>query len=255
MPKTPKRFFIAQEINQKTSEVRLDQAESHYLRNVLRLRERDVCIVLDTAGFAWSGQVSSVQKGSPVRVQVTKKLAEPVLRSTTLTIAQAIPQRGKLDTLIEKGVELGLHTLIPIITDRTIVRMSSEAKKRVHQRWCRIEQGARKQSQSRFPSKIELPTSFADAVNQLLTADVRYYCHPMGGKTLSDALYETRVLQKEGHSLQIAILIGPEGGFSEKEVDLAEKNKFQKIDLGENILKTDTAFMAVASWFCLGLSR
>jgi len=178
-------------------------------------------------------------------------LLEPVetqnSRNTNLSIAQAIPQDRKMDQIVQKAAELGVAELIPLVTERTIVRVSEERKNKVATRWNRIAQQTLQQSRLTRLPQIQPIHSFQSLCKKLTAYSEVYILDPS-----QEARPVCDLVQKQGKNKKgkrLLLLIGPEGGFTNEEIKDAEACGAQCVRLGRGVLKTDTAFIAAVSVF------
>lgn len=254
MQRKPKRFYLSESPVSPNSFVTLDENESHHLQNVLRIKPGAPCRVLDGAGNEWTALVRSIAKDGKVQLEVLRRLESGVRRSYRLTIAQGIPQRGKMDMLVEKAAELGVNCLIPMKTERTMMKMNRDNEEKVIRRWDRIVQSARKQSGSVVETEVAKPMAFEEVLRHFSGIEHRFLLDRETGLSFFDCLHTLRLKISGGSQEEIAVLIGPEGGFSQKELGRAQESGIQAVRLGPSVLKTDTAFLTVAGAFCFGLS-
>ena len=252
--KTLKRFFTSQVLSPEIRTVRLDQKESHHLKNVLRLKQDDSCLVFDSSGNEWTGTVFFHERKCEVAIRLMGQLANPNKKKFSLAVAQAIPQRAKMDTIVEKAGELGVDLVIPMVTERTVVRMKKEEAEKARGRWLKIIQSARKQSRSSVATDVSEITSFESVLANHIKSGASYICHPGTEITLFDVINALRVGESSKRRTDVIIFIGPEGGFSDKEFRQAVAKGVQPVTFGKTILKSDTAFVAVVGAFQFGLS-
>ena len=250
MTKALKRFLVTSSLafihssalKRKAAAVSLTPEETHHLRDVLHLKKGSECLLFDREGNECTGRVESFQEDGSAQFQ----LLEPAVKSSEgvlkLSVAQAIPQDRKMDDIVRKSAELGLLELIPLETERTIVRMSPNQFQKVSIRWERILTQAAKQSRvSRLP-RVAPPASFKDLCSRFSSYDRVFILHP---DSKAKPIREIEV----DNSDHILLVIGPEGGFSDQELKLAQRAEV--ITMGHEIMRTDTAFVAAASFFKL----
>jgi len=165
----------------------------------------------------------------------------------SITLACAIPKKAKIDYIIEKCTELGIDRIIPIITERTIVRFTTEKAENRHKRWQKISQEASKQcGRIKFPL-IEQVLNFNKAIEKAGEYDLALIPNlEPKNKSLKDTIHGF-----SGKS--IIAFIGPEGDFTKAEVELAKKNGCIGVSLGELVLKVDTAALGLTAFLRLGL--
>ncbi len=250
MPRSFKRFFTSQTLDARLKELALAPEETHHLSHVLRLKSNDECTLFDSKGHEWRAKVIEI-KNQSARIELIEPIQEMSPSARELVIAQAIPQRAKMDEMVEKAAELGVSRLIPIVTERTIVRVKVDDETRVFARWARILQEARKQSKSRIPTEISKPVAFKRLFEEVGVDELIFLFDPKADESFPDIL---NGLKKEKSERSVYVFIGPEGGFTENECKFAREKGARLVKLGNNILKTDTAFVVIASAFRLFLS-
>lgn len=162
-----------------------------------------------------------------------------------VTIYQGLPKADKMDLICQKCVELGACRIVPVAMARSVVKLDAQRGARKKDRWQKIAEAAAMQSRRGIVPEVSLPMTMEEAV-----ADAKKTC------TVGLLPYE---LQKDDGSTKgilesltpgqsLAIFIGPEGGFEEKEVEMAKKAGIRPISLGKRILRTESAAMVVLSW-------
>lgn len=223
------------------------------MRHVLRLREEDACFVFDKSGNEWDGRVRSFTKNGQVEIKLLNATDRSAASPIDLVIAQAIPQRSKMDEIIEKGAELAVREIVPLVTERTIVRIKKEDEAKVMARWQKIIQVTQKQCHSHVPTAAAKPVTFEKFLSSIQEPSLAFIFDPIAETSLRETLDQLRSRIKGKSKVTITALIGPEGGFSEKEFKSATSKGIQPVLLGETLLKTDTAFVTIASAFQYGV--
>ena len=202
----------------------LPEEESHYLKNVLRMKKGDSLLLLDGKGNFYRARVESMGKrGVTVRIEEKGKGEDP---SFPFILAQAILKGEKMDFIIQKAVELGVKELIPITTRRTVVK----GTRKIH-RWREIARSSAQQCGRYYLPIIYEETPWEDFLNNYSSGWILY---EKGGKPLPQILQEWQGEKK-------VIVIGPEGGFEEEEVEEAMERGFEPVSLGKLILRAETA--------------
>ena len=160
-----------------------------------------------------------------------------------LYLFQGLPKGDKMELIIQKAVELGAEEIIPVEMDNCVVKLDDKKKKSKVARWQAISESAAKQSKRNTIPKISEVLSYKNAIQKAKDLDillVPYECAD-GMKATKDALFKI----KKGMS--VGIFIGSEGGYSEKEINLATENDGKIISLGKRILRTETAAITALS--------
>lgn len=225
-----RRFFIPDLRDDR--EVEIQGQEAHHLFNVLRLGPGDEIVVFDGQGRHFRAVITSSTKNfaaaRPLEALPTSE------SSLELTLAVAVPKRGKMSSIIRMLTELGVARITPLVTERTLSASSAAVQDKC-ERWSRIALEACKQSgRSRIPV-IGSPKSFGEFSRADLP-DHRILVSPRGAETLPSPLASPCV-----------VAIGPEGGWSEAETLLASANGFRELSLGPRTLRTETAAITAAA--------
>lgn len=163
-------------------------------------------------------------------------LAEP---SINITLYQAMPKGDKMDSIMQKAVEIGVHDIVPVITNRCIVRPDEKSIDKKIMRWSKIAKQAAQQSQRGLIPKVYRPERLEHTLKFLKNFDKTFVFYENGGSPLK---YNSIINCKN-----IGIFIGPEGGFTEQEIDLLKENNAIVSTLGNRILRTETAPLVALS--------
>lgn len=223
------RFFASPEVIENGT-IRLPAEESHHLARVLRMREGDVVSAFDGAGNEWACEITLIHK-SECRLSILRKLETIVESPLRLTLAQALVRGEKFDLIVQKATELGVSRIIPVITDHCEIRKNEERSEQRLQRWRRISLEAVKQSGRRRLVEIDQPVRFPD-LSAVLQGQTALLLSEKGGSGLP-----RRKMEDSG----VTVIIGPEGGWSDEELDLAAMSELFPVHLGPRILRTETA--------------
>jgi 16S rRNA (uracil1498-N3)-methyltransferase len=237
------RFYVDRVDGDKTSIS--DAVQFHHLKDVLRLKAGDAVVVCDGEGNEYTGRISSLERKRAVIDVTASRPALP--REIKLTIACAIPKGDRLDDIIDQLTQLGVARLIPLATERGVVKLEGASKEARLERWRKIAQNAARQSQRNSPPLIEPVTDVADVIKRSQGFDLKLIPHLEGERRLiKDVLAGAR-------PRNALALIGPEGDFSPAEVGLALRAGFIPVSLGDTVLRVATAAVAVASYFKFSL--
>jgi 16S rRNA (uracil1498-N3)-methyltransferase len=232
----PYRFF-AQSLVEAGS-VTLVETEAHHLAHVLRLHADDVVELFNGAGLSAVCRIVGVRKRD-VELEVLTSRMDPTPEKV-LTLAAAVPKGDRFDWLIEKTTELGVSHFIPLVTSRSVVdpRVSKLDKLR------QTVVAACKQSGRNQLMAISTVTSWSNFVHQYASAYHVLVAHPAGNR-LESAFDPSSLSPTSPRPALIAI--GPEGGFSDDEVEMAVGAGATAIQLGRQILRIETAAIALAA--------
>lgn len=156
---------------------------------------------------------------------------------------QALPKADKMEFIVQKAVELGVYEIIPVSTKRSIVKLDEKKAKNKVERWQSIAMAAAKQSKRRVIPKIQKVCSMKEAISFAKDMDVKLIPYE-----LAEGMGTTKeIIGKIQKGQSIAVFIGPEGGFDEKEIEDALKVNVVPITLGKRILRTETAGLTTLS--------
>lgn len=230
---TKHRFYSPPE-NIAEGHARLDAGETHHLRDVLRLGVGDAVYVFDGEGREYEAKVASVTKREAVLRII--RIVEPSAPESPLdlTIAAAVTPAEKFDLAVEKAVELGVRSFIPLITDRTEVKASVAARRL--ERWRRIAFEAAKQCGRAVLMKIDEPLVFAEVFDRVAGGRIILFSE-RGGSRIED-------IQP---GVPLTLIYGPKGGWADAELELAETKKAAVVTLGGRILRAETAAIALTA--------
>lgn len=210
-------------------------ADHNHIKNVLRMREGDE-ILISEDGKSHLCVIESIDAQT-----VTAKVTEENYRDTELPVKiylfQGLPKSDKLELIIQKTVELGVFSVIPVEMHRSVVKLDEKKKESKRARWQAISESAAKQSKRNFIPEVAAPVSYKEAMAKAAEMDV--FLVPYENENGMAATKEALGRIKAG--AKIGVLIGPEGGFEEKEVALAMEAGGLPISLGARILRTETA--------------
>ena len=227
-------FFVTSE-NKKDNHYFITGDDYNHIKNVLRMTagERFLVSCEDTSDLC---EIESIENNT-----IIVKIVEKNYQSTNLPIKihlfQGLPKSDKLELIIQKAVELGVATITPVSMKRSIVKIDDKKKKSKQERWQAIATAAAKQSKrTSIPEVCEVLTykEFISKAQELDLLLVPYECAE-GMAATKSALSEIR------SSMNVGIIIGPEGGFEEKEIQEALSVGGKVISLGARILRTETA--------------
>ena len=237
-------FFITQEYFFDSKAIISGNDYNHIL-NVLRLKVGDqILISVDN-----KSHLCSIENFE--NEHVICKIIERDYQDTNLPIDiylfQGLPKSDKMELIIQKAVELGVHTIVPVQTERSVVKIEPKKVKAKTERWQAIAESAGKQSKRTFIPKVLDVASFKGAMEFAKTLDmfILPYENASGMQATKNVLSELK------SGMKVGVMIGAEGGFSQKEIDLASTFGAKPISLGKRILRTETATITTLSMLML----
>ena len=227
-------FFVTND-NKKDGHYFIAGDDFNHIKNVLRMTVGEQFLVS-------CDDISDLCEIESIEIDtVVAKIIEANYQNTNLPINihlfQGLPKSDKLEFIIQKAVELGVSSITPVAMKRSIVKIDDKKKKSKCERWQAIAESAAKQSKRTSVPKVCEVVSYKEMINIAKGLDlllVPYEC--------AEGMAATKeVLKQIKSGMSIGIIIGPEGGFEEKEIELARESGGKIISLGSRILRTETA--------------
>lgn len=210
-----------------------------HIRTVLRKQPGDMLTLLDGQGTEYTAKIMRLEPACIV--SMIERQAQKERQGPAIVLGQGVAKSDKMDWVVQKTTELGVSSIVPLMTERTIVKVKHETKRT--SRWQAIAREAAMQS-----NRVDIPTigqivSFRNFIQTLNSETGALFLLPWEAGTTP----VKEVLRAHADVRKIVVLIGPEGGFSANEARLAEEQGFRAVTLGPNILRTETAAIAVLS--------
>ena len=219
------------------SNLELDIDDKRHIINVMRMNVGEIFnIVYDKK--VYTCEITEISK-KDLKYRVIDEKCEVDNKSYKVIIACSLIKEQKMDYLLQKAAELGVDEIIPVISERTIVKINDKKETKMN-RWCKILKEACEQSHRNSIPKIHDITSLKDLIH--VDADLKIVCN-----TNEMSKNIKKVLQDNKKSGTIVIVVGPEGGLSDFEVDYLVKNDFISTTLGSNILRAETVPLFILS--------
>ena len=248
------RFFI-KHINPASKEIRFPGDIAHQIQHVLRLKQGDRVIVLDGDGKTCQVELTRVDSGG-----TTGKIIEigEVKSRLKVNIHLYFPlsKKRKVEWILQKGTEVGVHAFHPFISQRSLVQSSEISEKRKTRWESIISEAAEQSGRSRLPT-LHKPESLSSAIkiaapslNKLIAAWVGE-----DNRILKDALADIRHLVKTMESVpSLGLFVGPEGGFSKKEIEAFKQTGADTVSLGARVFRMETAAIVLPALVMYELS-
>jgi 16S rRNA (uracil1498-N3)-methyltransferase len=206
---------------------RFKRAQLHQIRNVLRLRDGERIAVFDGSGAEW---IAQLREDSAEVVQTVDRPREP---DTRLALYQALIKPARFEYVLQKGTEIGVARFVPFVAQRTI------ATGERLDRWRGIVTEAAEQSGRTIVPEVAPPLSFDDALSDATSRGMPFM--PWEG------VDRPRLGSVHRHCRDLALIVGPEGGFDQSEVDHARARGAIPVSLGRRILRSETAAIVAAT--------
>jgi len=223
-------IFIPPEIIAAKQHVKVPHEKSRYLLSVLRCKEDDAVTVIDGIGGAYEARIVSIIK-KDVFIDITGELSLNSELPVPLTLCQGLLKGEKMDLVIQKATELGVAEIVPLVTERSIVKETRKVK-----RWHTIAEEAAEQCGRAVVPLVRDPEKLNDILDGEKVNGLLFW--EGGGRALSEAMG----VIDSGRTAHI--FIGPEGGFTAAEVRKAEGHGIVRTTLGKRILRAETAAIA-----------
>ncbi len=244
------QFFVSPEaISESEKRVRITGPDVNHIKNVLRMKTgEELSVSNGKDGREYRCGILSFEEGAVLcELRFIKEDSHEL--PSKIFLFQGLPKSDKMETIIQKNTELGVYSIVPVEMRRCVVKLDRKKALQKTDRWQAIAEAAAKQSKRGIIPEIMTPVSYSDAVAFAKEhCDILLLPYEMAGTDTGSGMKKTRrILNGIRPGQNIAVFIGPEGGFDEEEVSLAEENGFQTVTLGKRILRTETAGMCLLS--------
>ena len=233
-------FFVSEEqINGENAYI--EGSDVNHIANVLRMKPGEELLISVKGDWDYLCKIVDIETDR-VNLKVLESMEQREL-PVNITLLQGIPKSDKLEMIIQKAVELGVSEIIPVKTKRVVVKIDEKKVDTKVNRWNAIAESAAKQSKRSIIPKVYEPMSIDNALEIVKDFGVKLIPYEN-----ADGIDKTRkILDNMDKTKNIAVFIGPEGGFEESEVDRIKNSGFEVITLGKRILRTETAGLALLS--------
>ncbi len=213
------------------ADVTLPEAAAYHVARVLRLREGAVIVAFDGSGSEYRCEILEV-KGDAVRVRVGPRSAGMRESPLRITLVQAVSRGERMDWTLQKATELGVATIVPVLSARSVVRLDDRQAERKVRHWQAIVAGACEQCGRSVVPGVRAPLELSRYLDAAPREGQRFVLSPTGPASLAGT---TSI------GSRVELLIGPEGGLDDTEIDRAITSGFTPVRLGPRVLRTETA--------------
>ncbi len=234
-------FFVTPE-QVKGEYIFVEGSDVNHMKNVLRMRVGEEVTVSDGNNLQYFCVVDHYEESEAV-LKIIKENDVDTELSSKIYLFQGLPKQDKMELIVQKAVELGAYSIVPVATKRCVVKLDDKKAKKKVERWQQISESAAKQAGRGYIPTVSNVCSFKEALQFSKELDVVLIPYE-----LAKGMNETKKIISEikpGQS--VGIFIGPEGGFEKEEVELAIGNGAKAITLGKRILRTETAGLTTLS--------
>lgn len=244
------QFFVEpHQICDKT--VTILGSDVNHIKNVLRMKVgEELAVSNGVDGREYRCAIVSLEEESVIcELRFVKE--DGVELSSQVYLFQGLPKADKMELIIQKAVELGVHAVVPVAAKRCVVKLDDKKAKSKIARWQSIAEAAAKQSKRRIVPEVTEVMSFKEALAFVKDFDVKIIPYE-----LAENMSKTKeIIEGLRPGQKIAVFIGPEGGFEEAEVQSAMGMGVEPVTLGKRILRTETAGFTVMSWIMYKLEQ
>ena len=249
------RRFLVENITPSMGHLTITGREARYINKVLRMKRGQKLIIMDGKGHSFESTIEKVSH-KEVTVKVKRRLPPAPPSPIEISLGQALLKSHAMDYLIQKATELGVDSIHSFFSERTVIKLESAHMTAKMDRWIEIMKSACRQcNRSALPS-LETPLPFEQMI-----------AHTPEKETLRILLWEDedrtdlkKMLKSMSPLPHVYAVVGPEGGFTPSEINLARESGFHIISLGDRILRAETAAVSLVSiiqyeWGDLNLSQ
>ena len=224
------RIHLPQGLAQGT-EVELPEAAAYHVARVLRLRPGAPLVLFDGSGRDFRGEISAID-GDRVAVRVGAAAAGLPESPLAITLVQAVSRSERMDWTLQKATELGVRRIQPVLSSRSVVRLDERQAAKKLRHWQAIVAGAREQCRRSVLPEVRPPLGLAPYLSGSPREGQRLVLSPHGPASLAGLPSAAR---------RVELLIGPEGGLHDAELEAAGRSGFAPVRLGPRVLRTETA--------------
>ena len=222
--------------------VRITGADLNHMKNVLRMKPGEAVLISDGTGKDYNCQVETYTEGEGI-LEILSENEDSRELPSRIWLFQGLPKSDKMEVIIQKAVELGAAGVIPVATRNAVVKLDAKKAESKVRRWQAIAESAAKQSKRSYIPKVGAVMSLKEAFSYIEEQKFDLCMIPYELEKGMDGTKQ--VLSRLASGQQIAVFIGPEGGFDEEDIRLALEKNVIPVSLGKRILRTETAGPAI----------
>ena len=238
------RFFIEPKDVSVGDKITVVGEDARHISFSLRAKPGEEYVLCDTCNYEYICRITEITSET-VELELLEKKpceAEPDVK---VTLYQALIKGDKFDAVVQKAVELGVHRIVPVISERCVSRPDAKQLEKKIERWQKISKAAAMQCARSYVPEIAPAVDYKIAVEQIKEANCGFLCYEAEPHEPMKAIFERCSSEKK--ALSYSFFVGPEGGISAKEAELAKNSGLPLASLGKRILRTETAPVCVIS--------
>jgi len=220
-----------------SSELLLPKNAANHVVRVLRLREGAPLLVFDGKGHEYRAELISVD-GGKATIRIGEQLSVSSESPLRITLIQGVSRGERMDWTLQKATELGVTSIAPVLTARSVVRLDDKQTEKKLEHWQAVVIGACEQSGRCVVPEVQTPMTLRNYLSKHTKEGMRFVLSPTAPASLAGLT---------SLSSKVELLIGPEGGLDDDEVTLAEQAGFTPVRLGPRVLRTETASVVALS--------
>ena len=231
--------------------IRIVGSDVNHIKNVLRMKiGEEIAVSNGVDGREYRCGIESFTEDEVIcTLRFIKE--DQIELPSRIVLFQGLPKADKMEFIIQKAVELGVAEIVPVETNRAVVRLDDKKAKAKTARWQSIAEAAAKQSKRQIIPTVTEPMKYVKALEYAAECDVKLIPYE-----LAEGMADTKaIIERIMPGQSVAVFIGPEGGFEEKEIELAKQSDVKPITLGKRILRTETAGLTILSWIMYQLEN
>lgn len=236
------KFFVKPE-QIKNGNIMINGDDVNHILNVLRMKKDDeIQVCNQETGENYKARIIQYSKNE-IECKIEEKVGKSTESNVHITLFQGVPKFEKMELIIQKNTEVGVSNIVPVIMERTVVKLDEKVASKKLDRWQKIAEIAAKQSMRDIIPNVK---------NIIKTKEIDvdgYDVVLVAYENEEHNMLKTELKKLENQNKQeynIAIVIGPEGGISEKEIELLNEKNVKFVSLGKRILRTETAGLVMA---------
>lgn len=237
------KFFVTEE-QIKDKKINIIDDDVNHIKNVLRLErneEIEICNISSSTNYLCK-IIELTNKN--VECEIIKNIESNKESSVYLHIFQGIPKAEKLEMIIQKTTEIGVSEITPVEMSRCVVKLDDKSKAKKLLRWRKIAEVAAKQSKRDKIPIINMPINIKNIYEKISDYDIVLVAYENEQTNIIKDILKSI---PKAETIKIAVIVGPEGGIDEKEIELLTQQGIQSVSLGKRILRTETAPIVLSS--------